>query len=223
MDRPSRLFHFIESAILAAPRHKLRMASRKKLGAAVTALHQVRETRIKLAKYNMPDVLQLYDASQFCIAYAADLTVLTRDMACARDWWEERLYARLLALTMLECVEDLPVILGKKFRNSLAAVVPNNEYKQRLSKISSNLSAFKNRHDRELRHIRQIAAAHRDHDPNVLISLIEQLDMKKLMKMAGALHDLQTEFARAMTKVFLNINAVKEVLKAFSSKAQKQA
>ena len=188
----------------------------------MTALQQIRETRNKLAKYNMPDVLQLYDASQFCIAYAADLTVLTRDMACAGDWWEERLYARLLAMTMLECVEDLPFVLGKKFRNSLATVVPNNEHKQRLSKITSDLSAFKNRHERELRHIRQIAAAHRDHDPNVLISLIEQLDTKKLMKMAGALHDLQTEFSRAMTKVFLNINTVKEVLKAFSSKAQKQ-
>ena len=164
----------------------------------------------------MPDVLELYDVSQFCIMYAADLTILIRDMACSRDWWEERLYARLLAMTMLECAEDLPAVLGKKFRESLVAVVPGDPHRQRLSKISKHLSNFRKRHERELRDIRKIAAAHRDHDPRVLMLLIEQLDTRKLTATADELQDLQTEFARAMTDVFLGINAVREVLKSFS-------
>jgi hypothetical protein len=216
VNRPGRLRHFIESAILAAPRHRLRKASRKKLNAAVRALEQVRETRAKLTKYNMPDVLELYDVSQFCIMYAADLTVLTRDMACHQDWWESRLYARLLAMTMLECAEDLPAVLGKKFRDSLAVVVPDDRHRERLSKITSDLSDFRKRHERELRDIRRIAAAHRDHNPSLVISLIEQLDTQALLSMAGELQELQTEFSLAMTEVFLGINAVREVLKHFS-------
>lgn len=216
MSRPTSLRHFIESVILAAPRRRLRKASRKKLNAAVRALEQVRETRITLAKYDMPDVLHLYDVSQFCIMYAADLTVLTRDMACRRDWWENRLYARLLAMTMLECAEDLPTVLGKGFRKSLAAVVPDDRHRQRLSEITSRLSDFRKRHERALRDIRRIAAAHRDHDPNLLMSLIDGLDIQKLIAMAGELQDLQTEFANAMTDVFLSINALREVLRSFS-------
>lgn len=216
MSRQGPLLHLIESAILAAPRRRLRKASRKKLDAAVRALEQVRATRTKLAKYDMPDVLELYDVSQFCIMYAADLTVLTRDMACRRDWWENHLYARLLAMTMLECVEDLPAVLGKKFRKSLASVVPDDGHRQRLSKITKRLSDFRKRHESQLRDIRRVAAAHRDHDPNLLISLIEKLDIQELITMAGELQDLQTEFAQAMTDVFLGINAVREVLKCFS-------
>ena len=221
MNKPGPLPHFIESVILAIPKSRLRKASRTKLKAAVRALKQVRETRAKLTKYNMPDVLVLYDVSQFCIMYAADLTVLTRDMICREDSWESRLYARLLAMTMLECAEDLPAVLGKKFRQSLAAVVPDDRHRRRLSEITKRLSDFRKRHERELRHIRRIAAAHRDHDPNLLISMIEQLDTQRLMTIAGELHDLQTEFARAMTEVFLSVNSVREVLKSFSTQGSR--
>lgn len=205
MSRPTLLRHFIQSAILAAPRRRLRKASRKKLNAAVRALEQVREARISLTKHDMPDVLQLYDVSQFCIMYAADLTVLTRDMACRRDWWETRLYARLLAMIMLECAEDLPSVLGKGFRKSLAAVVPDDRHRQRLSEITRRLSDFRKRHEIELRHIRQIAAAHRDHDPNLVISLVDELNLQELITMAAELEDLQTEFSRAITDVFQGI------------------
>ena len=44
---------------------------------------EVNNTRKKLEKYGMSDVLCLYDAAQFCIMFDADLTVLARDMCVA--------------------------------------------------------------------------------------------------------------------------------------------
>jgi hypothetical protein len=214
MKKPSLALSAIERMILAVPRRGMRKNAAKKLRAAVGAIDQCIKTRGKLAKYKMPDVLRLYDASIFCLMYDADLTVLSRDMTCRSDWWESRLYGRLLAMTMLECVEDIPAVLGKKFRNSLAVVVLDVSHQSRVAFISKSLSDFCKRHGKELRHVRTIAAAHRDHDAGVQAAVIEELDIRALIKMAGELNDLLGSLARAMTNIFLQINAVRELLRS---------
>lgn len=183
-----------------------------KLRATMRALEQIRQTRTTLVEHDLRDLLILYDASQFCVMYAADLTILTRDMMCKSEWWESRLYARLLAMTMLECAEDLPTVLGHKFRKSLEAVA-RDEHRQRLSGITRQLSGFRKRHESELKNIRHIAAAHRDHDPNRLMGVIDALDTSRLLAMGRELHDLETQFSLAMADVFFGINPVREVLK----------
>src|SRR5438552_13658312 len=123
MQRPSRTHELMEKAILALPRRRFRQAAKKKLAAAAYAMTEVNNTRKKLEKYRISDVLCLYDAAQFCIMFDADLSVLARDMCCTSDWWQSRLYGRLLAMTMLECVEDIPAVLGKRFREALRTLV----------------------------------------------------------------------------------------------------
>jgi len=196
----------------------MRKKAGKKIRAGVDALGKCIETRKKLAQYSVPEVLCLYDAAQFCLMYDVDLTVLSRDMTCARNWWETRLYGRLLAMTMLECVEDLPAVLGKRFRASVVGIVPNAPHLQRLSDITKRLSEFRKCHEKDLRHVRTIAAAHRDHDPALQVSVIETLDIPKLMRMAGELNDLLGAFVREMTQVLLRMNVTREVLKSFSKK-----
>ena len=218
MKRPGLLMRAIERVILARPRWGMRRNSSRKLQAALGAIEQCANTRAKLAQYNMPDVLRLFDASLFCLMYDADLTVLSRDMTCRTDWWESRLYGRLLAMTMLECVEDIPAVLGKSFRESLAAVVSAQVHLKRVSEISKNLSDFRKQHEKELRQIRQVAAAHRDHNAKLLATLIEGLDIRGLMRLAGQLNDMLCAFACAMTQVLLEMNVVKEILKSFSKR-----
>jgi hypothetical protein len=218
MKGPPLLLRVIERFILALPRRRMRRASAQKLRATLGALKECAATRTKLAKYDMPHVLRLYDASQFCLMYTADLTVLTRDMTCRANWWESKLYGRLLAMTMLECVEDIPTVLGREFRDSLAATVADDIHRQRISKFSKSLSDFRKRHENELRHIRTVTAAHRDHDAILQVAVIENLDTRELMRMAGELNDLSGAFAQAMTQVLLQMNVIKEILKSFSKK-----
>jgi nitrate reductase NapAB chaperone NapD len=205
----------IESALLAIPIGRLGRASRLKLEATLVALEQMRNGRSKAAKHNVTQVLPLYDALEFCLIYIADLTVLTRDMACRRGWWETRLYARLLAITMLECTEDLPDVLGKKFRDALAAVVIEKEPKERISTVSRALSNFRKTHERALRSIRQIAAAHRDHNPSAVAAVIQSIDVPALLQTASDLQDLHNDFVIAMTTVFSHVNPVREFMKTF--------
>jgi hypothetical protein len=216
MKKPNLALRAVERVIHAVPRRGMRKNAGKKLRAAVRAIDQCIKTRAKLANYKMPDVLRLYDASIFCLMYDADLTVLSRDMTCRSDWWESRLYGRLLAMTMLECVEDIPAVLGKKFRNSLAVVALDISHQQRVANISKSLSDFCKRHGKELRHVRTIAAAHRDHDAGIQAAVIEELDIRALMKMAGELNDLLGGLVRAMTAILSQVNAVREVLRSFA-------
>jgi len=92
MQRTNRIHELMEKAILALPRHRCRRATKKKLAAAAYAMTEVNNTRKKLEKYGMSDVLCLYDAAQFCIMFDADLTVLARDMCCTSDWSESTLW-----------------------------------------------------------------------------------------------------------------------------------
>src|SRR5438046_7034134 len=105
MPNQSVVHQLLERAILALPRRRFRKATKRKLAAAAYALREVVKTRKKLEKYRISDVLCLYDAAQFCIMFDADLSVLARDMCCTSDWWQSRLYGRLLAMTMLRSEE----------------------------------------------------------------------------------------------------------------------
>jgi hypothetical protein len=221
MKKPGLFVRAIERVILARPRREMRRKAGKKIRAGLGALEKCIETRKKLAHYNVPEALRLYDSAQFCLMYDADLTVLSRDMTCTTNWWETRLYGRLLAMTMLECVEDIPAVLGKNFRESVAALVSDAAHLRRLSEITKSLSDFRRRHEKNLRQVRTIAAAHRDHNAALQISVIENLDIRKLMRMAGELNDLLGAFVRAMTEILLQMNVVGEILKSFSKKPRK--
>src|SRR5438874_7120926 len=216
MQRTNRIHELMEKAILALPRHRCRRATKKKLAAAAYAMTEVNNTRKKLEKYRVSDVLCLYDAAQFCIMFDADLTVLARDMCCTSDWWQSRLYGRLLAMTIVECVEDIPAVFGKQFRKSLQSVVPDDTQRQRISASCKSLSEFRQRNDAELRYVRHAAAAHRDHNVNVQLEVIDKLDLNKLTTLASELNDLLGGLSRAMADIFMNINIVRETLKSFA-------
>ena len=212
-----RVVHqLLENAILALPRRRFRKATKKKLAAAAYALGEVVKTRKKLQKYRVSEVLCVYDAAQFCIMFDADLSVLTRDMCCTSDWWQSRLYGRLLAMTMLECVEDVPSVLGKRFREALRGLVSDPVQHERISGITKRLSEFRKTNEAELREVRRIAAAHRDHNVNVQLQVIDTLDLKKLTALASELNDLLGSASRVMAEVFLKINIVREMLKSFT-------
>jgi hypothetical protein len=215
VQKPNAIQQLFEKAFLALPRRRLRRAAKEKLAAAASAMVAVNDTRKKLQKYRMADVLCLYDAGLFCIMFDADLTVLARDMSCTSDWWQSRLYGRLLAMTLVECVEDIPTVLGKKFRESLRAVIADDSRRQRISAITKGLSEFGRRNDAELRYVRRAVAAHRDHNVNLQVEVIDKLDLKKLTSLASELNDLLGALSRTMADIFMNIDIVRETLKSF--------
>jgi hypothetical protein len=214
----SRVLTWLESAVLAIPRRNFRNESKRKLQAIRKALRTCLNTRSKIEALEMhgvklPELLKLYDASQFCMMYEADLTILICDMVCRTDRWESHLYGRLLAMTMVECVEDIPQVLGKDFRNALFSVDSDAEKKKRLKEFTSQLIDIRKTHERDLRYVRTVAGAHRDQDVKRQFQVIETIDTRRLMKLAKELIGTLVLFTRLMTDVQRELNVWKLILK----------
>jgi hypothetical protein len=68
----------------------------------------------------------------------------------------------------------------------------------------------------KLRYIRKVSSAHRDHDPQLIVEVIEKLDILALLQMAQELTTQLDDFSSVMVKVLGEMNIVKEVFKGFS-------
>ena len=219
MKKPGLVMSAVERMILAYPRRRMRRQSGRNLRATMQALDECIKTRSKLARYDVPDVLRMFDASQFCLMFQADLAVLIRDTTCRPNWWESRLYGRLLAMTMFECVDDIPTVLGKDFRTSLESLGVHPSSRQGLSAVTKGLSMFRKSHESFLSRIRTISAAHRDHDAALQTTVIESLDITSLTQMAAELTDLLTAFVLAMNKVLGEVSVISDIVRSFSNKS----
>ena len=121
--------------------------------------------------------------------------------------WRKKLYARLLAMTLVECVEDITQLLGKEFRLSLDKAIAKNDYKQKLNPIVKALIEFKKKHECDLRDIRNIAAAHRDQDAARQLSAINKINPKTLQNLSLEFVELLLPFNKMMTEVMNDMTA----------------
>jgi len=171
------------------------------------ALESISATRQKAEKIQFEHVVRLYNASQFCLICELDLSILVFDLSMADTQWRKKLYARLLAMTLVECVEDITQLLGKEFRLSLDKAIAKNDYKQKLNPIVKALIEFKKKHECDLRDIRNIAAAHRDQDAARQLSAINKINPKTLQNLSLEFVELLLPFNKMMTEVMNDMTA----------------
>jgi len=110
-------------------------------------------------------------------------------------------------MTLVECVEDTTQLLGKEFRQNLDKAITKNDYKQKLNPIVKALTEFKKKHERDLRDIRNIAAAHRDQDAARQLSTINKIDPKALQNLSLEFVELLLPFTTMMTEVMNDMAA----------------
>lgn len=201
------MLKLIEKIILTGPKRKLRLTIERKEEVILGALESISATRQKAEKIQFEHVVRLYNASQFCLICELDLSILVFDLSMADTQWRKKLYARLLAMTLVECVEDITQLLGKEFRLSLDKAIAKNDYKQKLNPIVKALIEFKKKHECDLRDIRNIAAAHRDQDAARQLSAINKINPKTLQNLSLEFVELLLPFNKMMTEVMNDMTA----------------
>ncbi len=113
---------------------------------------------------------------------AYDLSVLMLEFLRDSDDWKRRLMIRFMALVLYETVDDLPTVFGKDFRASISALNLDGRLHSSFNTELKKVSAFKTSHGSDLKEIRTICAAHRDHDAILLQETIENLDLFKVVE-----------------------------------------
>lgn len=145
---------------------------------------------------------EIVNTLQFCLVVSKDLSCLGEDLLQPRSRWHGNLYARLLALTLVEYAEDLSAILGRSFRESALALddAPNAE--ERLNNLLVKLHHFRRENDEFLRRIRNNTVGHREHDARAQADWISKLEPLKILALGGELEDWTNDFLEYILPIF---------------------
>jgi hypothetical protein len=162
---------------------------------------------------------EIYRISEFLLIGMCDVSILAYDVIRCQPSWRQNLYARLLALTLVEVTEDLTQILGSPFKNKLAEAFNRPELNDQVKGLSRFLAA----HEKELREIRKNVAAHRDHDPAVQLKFITDLDVDSLLDLAREFETHSNGLLRFITNELLHKMDLRWIVKQFADRERSSA
>jgi hypothetical protein len=126
----------------------------------------------------------LDDFCLFTIFSLYDLWILQCDYEKSTKKYQQNYYARQTALLCFELLSDVPQILNENFQKLLLEKISNKDINERAKLIRKKLNQMRNEKESELKNIRDLVAAHRDHDISRQIETINSMDNKKIIQFA---------------------------------------
>jgi hypothetical protein len=143
----------------------------------------------------------LFDAIDLCVVYDLDITLLRNQVKCAETKWRANLNARLLAMTIWECVDDLPAIFGREVRGALADLTISHNLRTELDETLRDINIFKRTHGSSLKAIRDFTAAHRDQRVDRLLAALQEVRPMDVVDLARSLRLLLQALHKTMITV----------------------
>ena len=133
-----------------------------------------------------------------------DLTILLEKYRLAIRIQEKKLYARVIALTIVDYLDNISVLIGRDCLNELKN---NNmmEFLDEFKSIHKKLSIFKKDNDRLLRDIRNNTIAHKSKDALKLNTHISNLNAEDIYSFGLQLKTYTKEFIDLSTKIIYYI------------------
>lgn len=174
--------------ILALPsRIRHRWKNRRRLVVSASLQRTLKANCDKAKAHNLPTYVGIYNVGLFIAVAEQDVSTYSEAIVFARSEWHRKFHARGLAVLLLELSEDLPELLGKKYRNWLSELELGSEWTERLNNIGRQLSSFRKEHTPFLRRVRNYIGAHRDHDASTQLELIDSLDVLEVFRLGALL------------------------------------
>lgn len=147
-------------------------------------LHKNQELKDVATRLNLPDVVQFANVAQFLSICALDITMLARQVLLPFNSWKHKLHARHLALALFELSDDMPQLFGKSFRDLIQRGPQPDEHIAALNECRNALSVLMEVHTQRLTDVRNVTAAHRDHDATALLKMIDSVDVTRFRDLA---------------------------------------
>lgn len=123
---------------------------------------------------------------QYSLAVQLDSCVLMTDVITERDRWRQNVYARHLGVLLIEFLDDIHGVLGKQFDHELQALFGKHPEVLKLCRsLQKGLASIGQQYRTELREIRNIAAAHRDHDGHLQFELMTNVNVVRVVLVVG--------------------------------------
>lgn len=144
-------------------------------------------TASECRKRNWKTHAAIWNSCFFLNIVSFDLSYLIYDLAYEEDQWKRGLTARHLATLLFEIAEDLPQVFGKDFNRALDSLAVSIDLRNAFRSQLKFVSKFWTDHRDELKQIRTICGAHREHDAILLLETIDQIDLIKVLQLGLSL------------------------------------
>jgi hypothetical protein len=174
-------------------RHKAR--AREKHKARIEALKTVRKTLGNAALLNVANVRTVFNVGLYALLLDQDLAFFTDDLVYAIGDRRRAFVAKHEAVLLYEAAEDLPQLLGREFREAVKTVGATPKQLEGLNLVSSDLNRFWQKQREFLGTIRNVLAAHRDHDALRYSETLETLKPLEVMARGAELSPLLDRLA----------------------------
>ncbi|HEX3856861.1 MAG TPA: hypothetical protein VHY30_06160 [Verrucomicrobiae bacterium] len=161
-----------------------------------------------------PAYMPLWNAFQYCGIADLDLSILIYQLMGAETDWRRKLNARVLAMTLFECVDDIPAILAKDFQAGIASLANGHSLMEELDSIRKDLAGFGKKHKNILEEIRHIATAHRDQRADLQMVVIKGINVKMVCELSMEFRGILEKFNNLMAKVFSGLTLKAKSLKS---------
>ena len=156
-------------------------------------------------KRELTEILNLINVCQFVMICTFDTSTLIHELACSKTRWKQILHARLLALTIVEFMQDIAELTGKSFRENISQTLNSPDAINRLNIILKDLNNLRDTHDKELRDIRNVAIAHRDKNAKIQLDMINKLDINNICSLANDITKFQSSMIDFITSLLSKI------------------
>jgi hypothetical protein len=191
----------IERIVLLPVRVRHRHRARAKHKARIDALGTVRHTLQGAARLKAHSATTVFNVGMYLLLLDQDIAYFTDDLVCAIGDRRRAFVAKHEAILLYEAAEDLPQLLGREFRDAVMSLGASTEQLNRLNSVSSNLNQFWQGHREFLGTIRNVLAAHRDHDTLRYAEALEVLKPLEVMSRAAELSQLVEQLVRVITEL----------------------
>jgi hypothetical protein len=160
-----------------------------------------RALREEARKNGRTDIVQMLKTGDFISVCSTDLDILIDHLCCRPSQARASLYARVACLIICEWFDDVPFLTGKAYQNIVGALT-GEEGLREFRSITKELSRIRKTHEANVREIRNVAIAHRDHDVEAQLAIMEALDFVGIVALATELTRWHTLFIRFQSRMW---------------------
>lgn len=185
-----QLKNAIETIVLVRNRMRARSDARKRRKIRNQALASVRQTLQRATDIGAKNILTVFNVALYLLQIDQDLAYFTSDMVEAIGDRRRAFVAKHEAVLLYEAAEDIPQLLGKKFRDAIGALSVPPERLQAINAVSAELNKFWRTHREFLGRIRNVLAAHREQDALAYANALDSIDPLEVMRRAAELSQL---------------------------------
>jgi hypothetical protein len=179
---------------------KVKLAIDKNISGSQNSIDEISQILIDFKKHNYTKHDSFLNLCIFSDVVEIDLTLLVEKFRFAERKQEKKLYARVMAIVILDYLDNIGVLIGS---NCLAELKRNNmlEFIDEFKLVHKKFSAFKKENERLLREIRNNTIAHKTKDALVLNQQINDLNENEIYEFSIQFKAYIKEFVDLSTKV----------------------